>query len=751
MSIISSRALRSLRACPKCSVTSKSRILSTVGPRMISRANSTISPRSIKPYVPKGGPKAHHGPRAKITHDIQDLSPALENQKVVVAGWLFSQRRASENLHFFTIRSSTSSVQLVSRLKDASQDLMEWPLESVVLVEGTVKGRKQKAKGASAPVDEVEIDLSQITLLNPADAQLPFYPNRPEIANEDLRNQNRYLDLRRAELAENLQTRSKVAHIVRNYLHDNGFTEVETPILLNSSPEGAREFLVPTRTPSSDGSPRFYALPQSPQQPKQLLIASGAIPRYYQIAKCFRDEDGRKDRQPEFTQIDLEMAFVDGSAPNAAIAKDGSAGMRSTWAIGGSQVREIIEGLVKKIWKDIKGVDLEGWFRVMPYDVAMDVYGSDKPDTRFEMYTLPIGYYPTLSDASLDKILLDQSPSTVEFMIVPAHQAEGLDIPSLAKSSQFIDYIKITDKNIYTWQNESVLTAPIGLEQDKTLPAGVRPGDVVWVSRRKKIAEGGWTHLGRLRVQISEILSSKGLLQLPIQPHFLWITQFPLFTLADEDKAQLSKGRYASTHHPFTSPMWEDLEDLKKGKVDGVRGQHYDLVLNGQEIGGGSVRIHDAELQEWVMKEVLQLDDEEIGRFDHLLKALRCGAPPHGGIALGFDRLVSILCETRSIREVIAFPKSGTSGIDPVFRSPSISSDEVLKEYGLTSLKGLRKEEVKEEEVEEIEEKEKDKEVIKEKIIEEDGKVKKSEKVLREEQDKEVEVNDKERIVVEEK
>ncbi|WWC57851.1 aspartate-tRNA ligase [Kwoniella dejecticola CBS 10117] len=683
MSLVRTRVLSSFRGCPRCVVTSRS--LPTLLSRGGVRRNSTITPREIKPYLPKAGPKAHHGPRAKITHEIQDLSPGLEGQKVVVAGWLFSQRRASENLHFFTLRSSSHSVQLVSRSKDTSHDAMTWPLESVVLVEGIVKSRKQKAKSSSAPVDEIEIDLSKVTLLNPAEAQLPFYPNRPEVANEDLRNQHRYLDLRRAELADNLKTRSKVAHIVRNYLHDNGFTEVETPILLNSSPEGAREFLVPTRSLSSDGSPTFYALPQSPQQPKQLLIASGAIPRYYQIAKCFRDEDGRKDRQPEFTQIDLEMAFVDGSAP-----RTGKDGMRSTWNIGGSQIREIIEGLVKKIWKDIKGVDLEGWFRVMPYDVAMDVYGSDKPDTRFEMYTLPIGYYPTLSDASLDKVLLDQSPSTVEFMIVPARQAEGLDIPSLARSSQSIDYVKITDKNIYTWQNESVLTAPIGLEQDRSLPVGVKPGDVVWVSRRKKIAEGGWTHLGRLRVQISEILMSKGLIDLPANPHFLWITQFPLFTMADEDKIHLSKGRYSSTHHPFTAPMFEDLEDLKKGKVDGVRGQHYDLVLNGQEIGGGSVRIHDAELQEWVMKEVLQLDDQEIGRFDHLLKALRCGAPPHGGIALGFDRLVAILTGSKSIREVIAFPKSGTSGSDPVFRSPSVSSDEVLREYGLTSLRSVK-------------------------------------------------------------
>lgn len=221
-----------------------------------------------------------------------------------------------------------------------------------------------------------------------------------------------------------------------------------------------------------------------------------------------------------------------------------------------------------------------------------------------------------------------------------------------------IDYVKITDANAHSWLGESVLTASLGLSLDKSLPGGVNPGDVVWLSRRKKIAEGGWTHLGRLRVQLMETLVAKGivffllrsvlfevcteknenvlgLMTLPTQPHFLWITQFPLFTLADKDKIHLSRGRYASTHHPFTAPMYEDLADLKAGKVDSVRGQHYDLVLDGQEIGGGSVRIHDARLQEWVMKEVLQLDEQEMGRFDHLLRALKCGAPPHGGLALG--------------------------------------------------------------------------------------------------------------------
>ncbi|KAK4683653.1 aspartyl-tRNA synthetase, partial [Tremellales sp. Uapishka_1] len=632
------------------------------------------------------GLRPHHGPRAKITNSCSELSGRLEGTHVVLGGWLFSQRRASEKLAFFTLRDSSATVQLVSRDSEISKRLLDLPLESVVLVEGTVQLRKQKAKMTStnggSSADEVEIDVGKITLLNPADKTLPFYPNRPELANEDLRAQYRYLDLRRTELADNLQIRSRVGHLIRCQLHDQGFTEVETPLLLHSSPEGAREFLVPTRV-SSSAEPSFYALPQSPQQPKQLLVSSGSTPRYFQIAKCFRDEDGRKDRQPEFTQIDLEMAFVSGAADAVA-----EGGMRSTWSIGGGEVREVVEGLIKRIWKEIKGVELESWFRVMPYDVAMDVYGSDKPDTRFEMYTLPLGYYPALSDSDLDTILLDESPSTVEFLVTPASQATAINPAELLSGNSSVDYVRITSQNVLSWPEESPLTLPMKLRPEAGRPGGVQPGDIIWLARRKKIAEGGWTQLGRLRVQIMEQLVSKNLMTLPTQPHFLWITQFPLFTRADEDKEFQAKGRWSSTHHPFTAPMFEDLEDLKKGNVEAVRGQHYDLVLDGQEIGGGSVRIHDAHLQEHVMRDILKLDESEISRFSHLLQALKFGAPPHGGIALGFDRLVAILCGVKSIREVIAFPKTGT-GVDPVFKSPSKSNDEVLRDYGLR----IRKEE----------------------------------------------------------
>ncbi|KAI9635996.1 uncharacterized protein MKK02DRAFT_44694 [Dioszegia hungarica] len=697
-----SRALRALSGRPVCSSCAAASIRPMVSARIIrapfgskKRFNSTTSEIpagiTIRPYVEPVGKKhrAHHGPRDRITHRIPELSLSLSSsgEEVVLAGWLYSQRRASENLHFFTLRdSSGESVQLVCRDKSSAELLMGLPLESVVQVSGAVKAKKQKKAASAAvgsadkPADELEIEVSGAILLNPAEESLPFYPNRLELANEELRAQYRFLDLRRKELANNIKLRSQVAHIARNYFHEQGFTEIETPNLLHPSPEGAREFLVPTRLLTPSGQPTFYALPQSPQQPKQLLVAGGGVEKYYQIARCFRDEDGRKDRQPEFTQIDLEMGFVDGAAASGAAGRGGS----GTWGIGGGQVRDVVEGLIRQVWREVKGMELEE-FRVMPYEVAMDVYGSDKPDTRFEMYTLPIGYYPTLSDESLDKILLDESQYTVEWMVTAGEYAKQVDIPSLIGTNNFIQQIAITEENVHSWLADTPLLSSKGLSIDPSLPGGPNPGDVIFLAQRKKIAEGGWTQLGRLRVQMLEHLINKGSIIPPPKPHFLWVTQFPLFTLADPDKEHLSKGRYAATHHPFTAPMFEDLADLKAGKVDKVRGQHYDLVLDGQEVGGGSVRVHDAGLQEYILKEVLQLNEDEVSRFAHLLQALKFGAPPHAGLAIGFDRLVAILAGAKSIREVIAFPKTG-AGYDPVFKSPREAEEGVLKDYGLSAI-----------------------------------------------------------------
>lgn len=420
--------------------------------RNASPADAEANPQHhVKPFQRLGQLFAHNGPRKRHTARPADLGPDSVGHPAIIGGWLTAARRASDKLYFFTLSAQGSSVQLVVRKPELGKEMMGWPLESVIQAEGEVIARKSPPKDAATPQDAVELDAEFVQLLNPA-KELPFSPSAAEkatkgkdakdtkpgdasdgLANEDVRAQHRYLDLRRDALARNLKTRSEVTRITREYLHGLGFTEVETPILLNSSPEGAREFLVPSRSTSANGEPTFYALPQSPQQPKQLLIASGAVDKYFQIARCFRDEDGRKDRQPEFTQIDIEMAFVDGAAP-----PPDANGTRSTWAIGGAQVREVVEGLVRRIWKDIKNEDLEGWFRVMPYDVAMDVYGSDKPDTRFEMYTLPIGYYPTLSDESLDKILLDQSPSTVEWMVTPKKWADAIDVPKFAGENQTV-------------------------------------------------------------------------------------------------------------------------------------------------------------------------------------------------------------------------------------------------------------------------------------------------------------------------
>lgn len=398
------------------------------------RANSTTAAPTdwkLRPFTPPVEFRAHNGARPRLTHDPAELGPSMAGKDVVLAGWLHASRRANKKVHFFNLRTQRGNVQLVVR-GDLGAEMLRWPLESVFQISGTVltRGEKSLPPVVESPTDEIEVEVKDALLLNPA-TELPFLPNRPPLANEDVRAEHRYLDLRRDALAKNLRMRSEVAHLARNYLHERGFTEVETPMLVNSSPEGAREFLVPTRVGAAD-QPKFYALPQSPQQAKQLLVAGGAVDKYYQIARCFRDEDGRRDRQPEFTQIDLEMAFVDG-------ASDATPGGQDTWGIGGGQVRDVVEGLVRRIWKNVKGYEIPpDGFKVMPYDIAMDVYGSDKPDTRFEMYTLPIGYYPTMSDESLDKILMDESPSTVEWMVTPKAWADAVDVAKIGLENPYV-------------------------------------------------------------------------------------------------------------------------------------------------------------------------------------------------------------------------------------------------------------------------------------------------------------------------
>ncbi|THH11539.1 hypothetical protein EW145_g594 [Phellinidium pouzarii] len=535
------------------------------------------------------------------------------------------------------------------------------------------------------PTGEVEVLLQDFTLLNPADHKMmPFLPSDAQnIANEELRTRFRHLDLRRQPLTNNLRRRSRVAQAMR-------FLEVETPVLLKSTPEGAREFLVPTRLVQQNDNgekvPQFYSLAQSPQQPKQLLICSGAVDKYFQIARCFRDEDGRKDRQPEFTQVDMEMAFVSWGDKSVAIdAADG-------WRIGGQEVRRTVEVLLRRVWTTLEdeSADLTLRFPVMTYAEAMDRFGSDKPDTRFGLEISNMT--PLLPKDARDNVLSERD--IIECIVVrgadkafteasKAYQAERLGA---------VEAIRVTEDNLTSWLHNSAIlqTMPISIPESTESSflnekLRINSGDCVWLSRRKATAEGGATALGKVRLHIAQLAEELGTYTPPSKPHFLWVTEFPLFTRADDDKDFLAKGRWSSTHHPFTAPMWQDVEKLHNGDFASIRGQHYDLVLNGVEIGGGSVRIHDPNMQEHIFTDVLQLTETEKASFNHLLHALRCGAPPHGGIALGFDRIMAMLCGTDTIRDVIAFPKTG-AGTDAFFKSPSTVNDDVLAQYGIKTI-----------------------------------------------------------------
>ena len=440
--------------------------------------------------------------------------------------------------------------------------------------------------------------------------------------------------------------RHKAAKALREYLDSNGFTEVETPILFKSTPEGAREFLVPSRLNPG----QFYALNQSPQQYKQMLMVSG-IERYYQMAKCFRDEDLRADRQPEFTQVDIEMSFIDRE-----------------------DMYSLIENMLKKVWKDVLGIDIPTPFKRMPYSEAMNRYGVDKPDTRFEM---ELTDFTDTFKQSQFKVFSSVANGGGSIKAINAKgladitQGELKNLEDVAKTlgAKGLAFIKAENGS---WKSPILKFLSEAEQSELKQKLNIEDGDIVFFAACEW--ERACSILGRIRLECAKLLQARGKLSIPAdQFNFLWVIEFPLM-LFDEEQ-----GRYVSAHHPFTSPVEEDIKYLDSDPLR-VRGQHYDIVLNGVELGGGSIRIHQPQVQEKVFRDVLKIPEDIIeSRFGYMLKAFKYGAPPHGGIALGFDRLVSILTNRQSIRDIIAFPKT-QRGQDLMAQSPCPVTEKQLKD-----------------------------------------------------------------------
>jgi aspartyl-tRNA synthetase len=476
--------------------------------------------------------------------------------------------------------------------------------------------------------------------------------------------EQRHLQLRNdSGLRTALAFRSKAAHIIRHELCDKqGFTEIETPLLFKSTPEGAREFLVPTRSPGL-----AYALPQSPQQYKQILIASG-ISRYMQIAKCFRDEDLRADRQPEFTQVDLEMSFATGE-----------------------DVIRSVEGVIRRVWKECLGIqDLPETFQRMTYEEAMSTYGSDKPDLRFGSHIRRVEYMLPVDLIQKIGPLTYPIVEVMKFPIAEDPKDTRKFVSSFMDSPEALPFIQNPDgqPGIFIFDSRMPLQGlqPFGFEAAEQVEEmlELQDGDLVVLQARKNLPFfGGSTPVGNLRLALNKAAVKQGFVEPPTGFAFTWITDFPLFSPSNEtDPGQGGSAGISSTHHPFTAPKNSEDVDLLVTEPLQAKAEHYDLVVNGVELGGGSRRIHNAQMQEFVMREVLKMSEERMKDFQHLLEVLRAGCPPHAGIALGFDRLIAVMLGKGSVRDVIAFPKSG-KGEDMLVKSPTKMTEEQMRTYHL--------------------------------------------------------------------
>ncbi|KAK5171804.1 aspartate--tRNA ligase msd1 [Saxophila tyrrhenica] len=604
--------------------------------------------------------------------DLAQKGQGLADEQIVLHGYLGTRRDASKSLTFAELHDAglKHTVQLVStpvKGVDGSdsphQKLRSLETHTPVAVDGTVVSRKaptasNATEGSRNIITSVEIKVDNLVPLNEFPKDIIMLPDTV------FSSEQRHLQLRNDNgLRDALAFRSKAARVIRDELcGKQDFTEIETPLLFKSTPEGAREFLIPTRDPGM-----AYALPQSPQQYKQILMASG-IPRYMQIARCFRDEDLRADRQPEFTQVDLEMGFA-----------------------SGEDVMAIVESSIRRIWADCLGIDdLPEKFARMTYEEAMAKYGSDKPDLRFGSHLHRIEYMLPVDLIKKIGPLDDPAVEVMKLSSFEDPQETRRFVSAFMDSSEAPPFVQNPEgqPGIFVYDVRKPLSGlqPFGFEAAEQLEEMLEldNGDLVVLQARKNVPfSGGSTSIGNLRLAMQKFAEKQEVLPRRTGFHFTWITDFPLFSPTDDaEPGQGGAAGISSTHHPFTAPKTPEDVDLLLTDPLAVKADHYDLVVNGVELGGGSRRIHNAKMQELIMRDILKMSDERMKDFAHLIEVLRAGCPPHAGIALGFDRLVAVMLGKDSVRDVIAFPKSGR-GEDLLVKSPTKMTEEQMRTYHL--------------------------------------------------------------------